>query len=116
MKEQTKFYILQGSIIGLILHHHKRRWKSCKWCGHTFMPHHNKQAFCDNTCRQISRQSYKSSWNYHRRVLERNGDIVNDRSILNVGTGGLSEHPSLDMREEYNKIRKELSDLGIRSR
>ena len=84
------------------------------WCGKTFLPHHNKQAYCDYVCRQISRQRYKSNWNYHRRIQNRDGLVVNDRAILNVGTGSLSEHPCSNERVELKKIQKELREIGLR--
>ena len=113
---QTKLLIENGVIIGLLLHNKRKKWKTCKWCGHTFMPQHNKQAFCDNICRDISRQKYKSDWMYNRRLQNRNGFIINDRSILNVGTGGLGEHRCKEEEMEYKKIQKEFRTLGLRRR
>jgi len=104
---QTIFYIIQNMIVGL--DHH--RWKQCKWCEKTFMPYHNKQAFCDDTCRTLYRSRYKSDWMYHRRNLEREGHIVNDRSILNVGTGGLGEHRRDCFEDEMKEVRKELKKI-----
>ena len=111
---QTKLWVRRGVVIGLQLHHHYKRWKTCKWCGNTFLPQHNKQAYCDNICKHISRQNYKSKWMYNRRVRNRNGNIINDRAILNVGTGGLGEHSSKDFSVEHRKIMKEMRELGLK--
>ena len=51
-----------------------------------------------------------NSW----RIRSREGSIVNDRAILNVGTGGLGEHMQHDFRAEQQKVRKELKELGLR--
>lgn len=113
---QTTLWIQNKQIIGLHFQQHYRRWKTCMWCGKTFIPHHNKQTYCDKICRQISRQRYKSNWNYHRRIQNRDGLVVNDRAILNVGTGGLSEHRCKEEEMEYKKIQKEFRTLGLRRR
>ena len=115
MNNQARLYIQGRMIIGLIFpHNHKRKFKKCKWCGNSFIPHHNSQAFCDNICRNISRQKYKSDWMNSWRIRSREGSIVNDRAILNVGTGGLGEHMQHDFRAEQQKVRKELKELGLR--
>ena len=105
-------------IIGLQFHNQfhnqHKRWKQCKWCGYTFLPHHNKQAFCDQTCKYISRQNYKSNWMRQRRIQHRSGEVVNDRAILNLGTGALGEHCEVDCSVEISKIRKELRSLGLK--
>ena len=75
------------------------------------MPHHNKQAFCDDICRSLYRGRYKSNWMYKRRKLESEGHIVNDRSILNVGTGGLGPHRRQNFEEEHEEILVELKKL-----
>ena len=114
MKVQTRLYIERGVIKGLLLNNHTKKWKRCKWCNHTFIPVANKQQYCDDTCRHIARQQYKSNWMYHQRVLERSGEIVNDRSILNLGTGNLGEHSSKIFSVEHEKIQRELRELGLK--
>lgn len=111
---QTKLLIEKGVIIGLLLKNKRKKWKTCKWCRKTFLPLANKQAYCDDTCRHISRQQYKSNWMYHQRVLERNGEIVNDRSILNVGTGNLGGHRCKSFSVEHEKVLKELKEFGLK--
>ena len=110
---QTKFYIQRGVIIGLLLHNSKKRWKQCTWCNHHFLPHHNKQVYCDKTCKRLQRQKYKRDWNYRRRILEREGHVINDKAILNVGTGGLGEHPCSSFAEEIRRIKHEKRRLRL---
>ena len=114
MKAQTRFYIRRGKVVGLIMNGRHKQWKHCKWCGHTFLPSHNKQAYCDPTCKTVSRQNYKNRWMYTWRIKVRHGEILNDRSILNVGTGGLGEHRCSVDGVEHRKILKEMRELGLR--
>lgn len=111
---QSIYWIKQDHIIGFIIGEKHRRWKECKWCGNTFNPHHNKQSYCDKVCQSLSRQKYKSNWMYRNRIRQRNGDLFDDRSILNVGTGGLGEHCEVDNVVEHRKIIGELRRLGLR--
>lgn len=93
---------------------HIIHWKECDWCGVFFIPHHNKQVCCSKTCRQLRRASYMSKYKYRRRILEREGVLVNDRGILNVGTGGLSGHRCNNFSEEIRKVRQEMKERGLR--
>lgn len=111
---QTKFWIKCGEVIGLQLHKKHKRWKQCRWCGNTFLPKHNKQAYCDVVCKHISRQKYNSDWMRKYRIQHRSGEIVNDRSILNIGTGSLGEHCELDCSVELRKVELELKNLGLK--
>ncbi len=110
----TQFYIVNGEIVGLMYAGHRKRWKQCKWCPSTFLPQHNKQKYCSKTCRQLQRRAYKSKWQLHRRYQEQNGVIINDRNILNVGTGRLGEHCCSNWKKEQNSINKELREIGLR--
>ena len=110
----SEFLIVKDRIVGLIVGKARRRWKRCKWCGKTFMPHHNKQAYCDRVCQRLKRQKYKRDWNYKRRCLERDGMIINEKSILNVGTGGLGMHRHNSDAREHHEVLKELRRIGLR--
>jgi len=114
MSTQTTLRIENNHIIGLYIHNRKIKWKQCKWCNHTFLPEHNKQAYCDATCRSVARQTYTSRWIYHRRKQEQNGDYINDKNVLNIGTGGLGQHRASTDEEEYKKIQGELKRIGIK--
>ena len=110
----SQFMIVDNEIVGLKWDMHRKRWKNCLWCNTTFLPHHNKQKYCSKLCRTLQRRAYKSRWQLHRRYQEQNGVIINDRNILNVGTGRLGEHRCNNFRKEENSIRKELKELGLR--
>ena len=108
------FLIENKRIIGLMWGVHRQRWKHCQWCRTTFLPHHNKQKYCSKLCRKLQRRAYKSRWQLHRRYMEQNGVIINDRNILNVGTGKLGEHRYKNYNRERNSILKEMQEIGLR--
>lgn len=106
--------IIGPNITGITWGGKTRSWKICQWCNNTFLPHANRQTYCDDTCRELARTTYKRNWMYHYRKKIQNGEIIDPRSILNVGTGNLGQHRLENYDEEHEKILEELNKIGLR--
>lgn len=120
MDVQTKFTILHNQIIGIrsgsrtLTRFTKPLEKKCKWCGRPYKPTHNRQTYCNEACKHYSELERINNHMRRKRIKQRNGYLVNDRAILNVGTGGLGKHRDPDFSEEHRKIMCELHRCGLR--
>lgn len=86
--------------------------KKCKWCKKVFTPKISSQKYCNETCSKYSTQYH--TMNRVRRYRKKYKEILKER-ITNtmIGTGGLGGHACTDFKEELNKIRKEMREIGI---
>ena len=113
---QSTFKIEEDCIIGVQVQVRaykvqKFKDKKCGYCGKKFTPTHPHNLYCSKSCRYYSDLEHTNE--RKRRYRSKFHGAYNDRSILNVGTGGLGCHACADFDEEYRKIQSERRKLGL---
>lgn len=85
--------------------------KKCPYCGGIFEPTRVNKVYCSEKCKRYARKEQKAEYQYKRRRLIWNHELVSDE-VKDLGTGCLREHMKDDFDDEYHAVRKERRRIG----